>query len=138
MSIVAGKSRIAFEPKMSVAMDAVAIHGTPQALRPTLGPLANVRYKPTRWVYLAQLSAVPTQGEADIKLMAGQTVIASQTVTLNGVSTFSLETAVDMSQVAGETQLRVEVDVTAAADAGITATLDSFVDIEQPLTQYGC
>lgn len=138
MTTLAGKSQFVFEPKMSVAADAVAATDTPENLRPTLGPLAQLSYKPASWAYLVRFSATPTQGAADIKLMAGATVIRSDSVSFNGNSLISGAVAVDLSQVAGETPLRVEIDVTSAADAAITATVDSTVSVEQPVVVSGC
>lgn len=138
MSALAGKAVLPFEPKMKALMDAIGVTDTPQNLRPNLGPLSLLKYKPSRWRYLLRLSAAPTVGSVEIKLLSGTTVIRSEAFSLVGATTLSNNVAVDLSQVSGESDLSVRVDVTAAADAGITATLDSVVDVEQPLTIAGC
>ncbi|WP_375191231.1 hypothetical protein [Marinobacter sp.] len=138
MTVMAGNTHLGFEPKMATSLDAIGQTATPENMRPKLGPLANVQYKPCMWRYLVRLSAAPTTGAVNIKLMAGETVIRSEALAINGVTVISNKSPVDMSQVAGETDLRVELDVTAAADAGISATVDSYIEVEQPLFQIGC
>lgn len=138
MTVFAGKAVLPFEPKMAVNMAAIAATATPANLQPNLGPLAALTYKPTRMRYLIRLSAAPTVGAATLNLKAGETVIRAEAVSLVGVTTISNSVAVDLSSVAGETPLSVELDVTAAADAGITATLDAVLDVEQPVTLTGC
>lgn len=138
MTTVAAKSNLVFEPKMSVALDATGQTETPAEFCPDLGQLANLRYKRTSWRYLMRLSAAPTTGMAKVELVAGATVIKSVTVALSGVTQVSGNTAVDLSAVAGETPLVCRVDVTGAADAGITATVDSVVDVESPLIASSC
>ncbi len=138
MSIVAGKSVLPFEAKMAVLLDAVATNDTPKVLRPTLGPLAQLQYKPCRFKYLVRLSSAPTSGAANIELVAGETVVFSQSVSLNGLTEIANDVAVDLSQVAGETELKTRVDVTATADAGITAEVDSALAVETPVSVTGC
>lgn len=138
MTVLAGITNLGFEPKMGAAMDAVATTATPINMQPKLGPLANLSYKPTSWRYLVRLSSAPTVGTASVRLMAGATVIKSQDLAIVGATAISDNVPVNMSAVAGETPLSVEVDVTGAADAGITATVDAWLDIEQPLTITGC
>lgn len=138
MTAIAGKSVLPFEPKMNVAMDAIAATDTPENLRPTLGPLSQLTYKPTTWAYLVRLSANPTIGTAEVKLLAGATVIRTDSYALNGVASLSNRVSVDLSQVSGEQPLNVQINVTAAADAGITATVDSVVDVETPVSVTGC
>lgn len=138
MSVLAGITSLCFEPKMGVLLDAIAVTGTPENLRPRMGPLANLTYKPANWRYMVRLSAAPTSGSVTIRLLAGETVIQTKTQAISGLTEISDRRPVDLSAVAGEAELRVELDVTVAANAGITATLDSYVDVEQPLTITGC
>lgn len=137
MSKFAGVSELMF-PAMPVNMAAVAQTQTDANMRPRLGPLAVLDYKPTEWRYLLRLSSAPTQGSATVKLFADDALIASDVVALNGNSTISNRMAVNVANVAGESRLSVAVDVTAAANAGITATLDSVVSVEQPVVLSGC
>lgn len=138
MSVVAGKTFLPFEPKMPVPMDTVAQTDTPENMRPTLGALSQLTYKPTTWRYMVKMSAAASQGTAEITLLAGATVIRTDTYQLSGLFTFSNQVPVDLSQVQGEQPLSTRVNVTAAADAEITATVDSVVDVETPLSVTGC
>lgn len=138
MTIIANKTDIQFEPKQAVDLATVAATETPENIKPNLGNLASLDYKPTEWRYLLRLSAAPTQGSATIKLKAGTVVIASETVSLNGITTASNRRMIALSGVKGEDRLSVEVDVTAAADAGITGTIDSTLSIDHPVVSAGC
>jgi hypothetical protein len=138
MSTLAGKTRLMLEPKMAVAMDAVAVTETHESLTVSLGPLSQLRYKPANWSYLLRLSAAPTTGNVTFSLMAAGSVIRSESVALNGVTAVGNTSAVDLSNVSGETQLIMRVDVTSAADGGITGTVDSLIDVDQPVILSGC
>jgi hypothetical protein len=137
MAKFAGISELTFHP-LAVVMDAVAETQTDVNMRPKLGPLATLDYKPTEWRYLLELSATPTQGSATITLYSDGAVVASETVALSGNQTISNRTQVAVSAIAGESRFSVGVDVTSAADAGITATLHSVVSVEQPTVLSGC
>jgi hypothetical protein len=138
MSALVGKAELNFEPKMAVALDAVAKTATPDNMRPELGYLSQLTFKPTEWRYLVRLSAAPTAGSVAITLYAGGEIIRSEVVSLNGVTVISNRVKVSLANVSGEVPLSVEVDVTSAADTGITATIDSIVAVDQPLTLIGC
>lgn len=138
MSVFAGKIRLPFEPKMAVAMDAVQQTQTPEAIRPTLGTLAALRYTPARIAYNLKLSSAPTTGAATVRIFAGATEIASSSVAIVGATEIGGSFDVDVSEVKGQTKLSAAVDVTSAADAGITATLDAFLDVDLPVVNSGC
>jgi hypothetical protein len=138
MSALVGKAELNFEPKMLVVMDAVANTLTPENMRPTLGYLSQLTFKPTEWRYLVRLSAAPSQGSLTIVLYAGGEIVRSETVALNGLTIISNRVGVSLANVSGETQLHVQANVTVAANSGITATVDSIVAVDQPLVLIGC
>ena len=138
MSTLAGKSVFSFEPKLAVVMDATGTTATPAALAAKLGPLSQLNYKPSTFGYVLRLSSAPTTGTADVRLMAGATEVASFTISLSGATLMSDSAAVDLSAVSGDAVITAEIEVTAAADAGITGTLDTQLDVEQPLIISGC
>jgi len=138
MSIFAGKIRLPFEPKMAIAMDAVAQTQTPDPIRPTLGTLAALRYTPAKFAYNLKLSTAPTTGAATVRLYAGATEVASASVAIVGTTEIGASFDVDLSDVKGQAKLSAAVDVTGAADAGITATLDAFLDVDLPVVNSGC
>lgn len=138
MSIFAGKLRFPFEPKMPVQMDEAGETKTPEVLRPTLGTLAALSYKPTRFAFNVRLSGAPTTGTATVRLYAGAGVVASASVGIVGVTEVGGVIDVDLSEVAGETKLAAALEVNAAADVGITATVDAVLDVDLPITQSGC
>ncbi|MFL1484895.1 hypothetical protein [Marinobacter sp. LN3S78] len=138
MSIFAGKLHFPFEPKMAVALDATGETRTPDILRPSLGSLAVLQYKPAKLAFHMILSDEPTSGAATVKVYAGESELATVAVTLEGNSVISGSTDIDLSTVRGQTALSVSVDVTGAADAGITATLDAVLGVDLPVVQSGC
>jgi len=138
MSTFAGKLQLAFEPKMAVLMDSVAVTATPENMRPSLGPVASLAYKPSRLHYLLRLSAPPTTGAATLILKASDVVVATRTLAITGATVISEAVSIDVSQVSGEAELRIEVDVSSAADSGIFATVDAFISVDQPLIISGC
>ena len=133
----AGISELTFYP-LNVNMAAVAATEHNINMRPRLGSLAILDYTPTEWRYLLALSAAPTTGNVTIALKSDGAVVASEVVALSGNSTISNRLQVPVSAIAGEARLSCEVDVTAAADAGITGVFHSVVSVEQPVTLTGC
>jgi len=138
MSTYTGKTRFGFEPKMSVVMDAAGVTRTPLALRPSLGPLAMLAYKPARVKALVKLSSAPTTGTVQFELYANDAAIMTRSMSINGVTEIAIDQAIDLSAVAGEAELSTGLNVTAAADAGITAEVTAYLDVEQPVAQTGC
>lgn len=59
-------------------------------------------------------------------------------MSINGVAEIAIDSGVDLSSVAGEAELSVGLNVTGAADAGITAEVTGYLDVEQPVAQTGC
>lgn len=138
MSMTAGKSRVPFEPKMQVLADAAATTETPENLRFELGSIANLSYKPARFTYHLRTDDTPTQGVAEVRLVAGQSTLRTEVIDLNGVDSYGNTSGIDLSGIEGQTQLSVEVEITSAADAGRVITIDAFLDIEQPPIITGC
>lgn len=123
---------------MKFLADAVGSTQTPESFAGELGPLSALTYKPAKFKYLVRLSAAPTGGSLTVRLLAGETVIRADVIPLTGVTLVSNAVSVSLAQVAGETPLTVEAEITTAADAGITGTLDAQVVIDQPVTLTGC
>lgn len=73
-----------------------------------------------------------------MRLYAGAGVVASASVGIVGVTEVGGVIDVDLSEVAGETKLAAALEVNAAADVGITATVDAVLDVDLPITQSGC
>jgi len=137
-NILAASSALIFEPAMPVDMATVKVNTSLEAVNPRLGPLWAIQFKICTMRYVVRLSAAPTQGEGLLKLVAGSVVIHESSINFSGNSVISLAIPVDLSQVAGESELKAVLEVTAGADAGITATLDSWLTVEVPVTISGC
>lgn len=130
MTTIANKVQLNFEPRMPVALDATGDTETLEALRVRLGGLSLIRYKPAKLEYIARTAG--TAAGATLKLMNGQTVVASRTLDLSGtVSADSFD--VDLSEVSGEAGLSVMVTVDSAGGASESLELDARLTIE-PIT----
>jgi len=138
MSVSAGKTSLGFEPKMAVLMDATGTTVTPEGVRPTLGYLANLQYKPASFGFLLRLSSAPTVGAATVELVAAGVVIKTITLNIIGQTEISSVGGVILSAVTGEADISARVVVGTAADSGITATLDAVLYVDVPLTVSGC
>ena len=138
MSIYAGKIRLPFEPKMPVKLDVAGVTRTPTPLRPTLGTLSVLRYKPCRVAFWVKYSAQPTTGSASLNLYAGEEVIASASLDVVGAIASGGAFDVDLSSIAGETKLSVGYDVDGVGDDNITVEVDAYLDIDLPIMQSGC
>lgn len=114
------------------------VANTPAGMRPKLGALALPRWKPTTWGVAVEASAAPASGSVTVKLMAGGTEIASQVLALTGNLVTSSSVQADLSQVLGETELSVQLDVGAATDAGIVLTLYSRLEVNVLAQASGC
>jgi len=129
MTTLANKLQLNFEPGMPVTGDAAADTDTLAAMRQTLGGLALIRYKPASLVYVARGTF---SGTATVKLMAGADVLASRTMTFAaGVASDSFR--VDLSDVAGETELFTRVTVDSAGAGGDSFDVEARLEIE-PVT----
>ena len=124
--------------RMTAALDATGTTITPEPLRPKLGPLAALDYTPVEFRYHAALSSAPSQGSVTVRLKADGTTIREETVDLNGVSELGNSIQVSLAGVDGAARLATEIEVTAAADSGITAELQSVIAVEQPVVISGC
>jgi hypothetical protein len=137
MAKLAGVSELNFGA-LAVAADSVAETETDTNMRPRLGPVASLEFKPTEWRYLVVFDQAPTQGDGTVKLYADGTLIASEAVAFNGNKTISNRVSVPVSAVSGEARLSVAMDVSTAADAGRVAEVQSILAVEQPLLISGC
>lgn len=137
MTTLTGKFRFGFEPKMAVDLSATGATATPESLAVTLGTLSALSYKPSRFAYNLNIDAAASSAVVTISLKASGAVLWQTSHNLNGLIEVGQSVAIDLSQVAGETPLVAEVEVT-TAEASRTATLDAFLDVEQPLMITGC
>lgn len=140
MQIFTHKSRNVFEPApAAVALDAVAVaYTTPAVWALKLSGLAHLQVLEGRLVYDLKLSGSATTGTALVKLKTGSTVLAIETVTLSNASELSGVLDVDLTGVNGAAPLVLEVEITAAADAGLTAVPNAALDLIGPLVVSGC
>ncbi|MDX1800398.1 MAG: hypothetical protein R3303_05660 [Marinobacter sp.] len=138
MSVFAGKTLFYFEPKMAVNLAAVAQTETPTQMQIGLGPLSQLSYKPATFRYLIRLSAATAAGAATLELKAGGTVLKSIPVDLTTATVIEGQAGITLAGVAGEAELSVNLNVTTAADAGTTATVDTVLAVEQPTVVTGC
>jgi hypothetical protein len=138
-NILAAVNTLHFGGRSNVDMTLVQSNPTVDVMRPRLGPLWAVQFKNSVFKYTVRLSGgAVTQGAGNIKLMAGNTEISSSLVNFNGQTEINGAVAVDLSQISGEALLTIDMEVTSAANAGITAEITGFVVIELPVTISGC
>lgn len=139
MSVYAGELQFVFEPKMAINATAVAETKTPAGLAVKLKTLASLSYVQPVFKYLLRLNQATAGGTANINLYAGATVVGQiANVDLSTATEFSGSLDVDLSSVAGSTPITAAVDITGAADAGTTATLDAALDIDLPIINTSC
>lgn len=136
----ANKTVLPFQPGLSnaVAVDAVAeAYITPADFRETLGDLARLSYLKARAAYRVELSGASAGGTAEVILRHGSTDIVLATLDLSTGTTFTGASAVDLSALAGATEMALVLNVTAAADAGVTAQVAGKLELEHPVVIAG-
>lgn len=141
MAKIAFKSELGFEPSAVVDVAAAAAEGiyeTPDSMAPTLGYMAYLSYKPAEFAFLIRLNQASAAGAGTIKLMAGDTELASQAVDLTAAQEIGGKIGVDLTGVGGAQLLKVVLDTATAADASTVATITGKLWIEQPLVISGC
>jgi len=136
-TIMANSTTLNFEPNKAIDLGVVASNPTNEILRPRLGPLNAISFKQCFLKYSLVISGAPGEGTAIIKLFAGTVLIVSASVSLDGNGTRAGNIPVDLSQVAGETALNVDCDVTVAGVDGVGA-FNAYVVIETPVSVSGC
>lgn len=133
------KTQLQMEPGASEAIDlgtAAEAYTTPEHLRTQLGDLARLSYLRATWSVDLAADAAST-AIATVELLAGATVVASTEIDLAGGTRAGAQQAVDVSGVAGSAPLSIRVTVT-TAEAGRTAVLRSWVELEHPLMISNC
>lgn len=137
----ANKTDLVFEPGLSsaVPLDAVAApYVTPPAHRCELGDLARLRYVTGVFRYRVRLSNASAVGAAVIRITDGVNVVASSDIDLSSGAEINGRAPAALSLVNGSDQLRVELDVTEAADAGVTAEIAGVLAVTHPVIIGGC
>jgi len=135
--LIASKSQFQLEPKMTAAADVIGTTATAETLRPTLGPVSALAYKPATLTYNVKWSQQPTTGAATVRLVAGSATLYEKAISVVNVSEYGQNAPIDLGGVTGQEPIRVELEMTQAADAGITATIDAALYVETPLTIAG-
>ena len=140
MKTIAFKGIFPFEPKAPVPVNAVTVgaYTTTAGFRETLGPLSYLAYKPAKFRVLVRAPDANGAGAITVKLTDGTTDLASVPVDLAAAQVTTVAVDVDLSGVAGASQLRVVVDVGTAADVSTEVTVDAKLEVEQPLVMSGC
>lgn len=136
----ATKTQFGFEPGAApVAIDGAAVaYTTPEPFRETLEDLTLLRFVRATWRYRVRLDAGSGAGAATLRLTDGTSTLASVNLDLSAQTEFSGALPVDVSGVNGAAGLRVELEVTSAADAGRTAELAAQLNVAVPLSVLNC
>lgn len=135
------KSQFGFEPRAAaVPVDAVnaSAYATPAAFQESLDDLARLSYLKGALRYKVAQSAKPAAGAATLKLTDGVTDYASVALALSSAAVLTGALDVDLSAISGQTKLQMVLDVTTAADAGTTASVDAQMEVTMPLMLSGC
>lgn len=140
MTPIAFKTQFGFEPApAAVAVDAIATpYTTPNTWQETLDDLARLTYLKAKFRYDIRQNQASATGAGTLKLMAGTTVVASIAIDFTTGQRESGSVDVDLSAVAGASDLSVVLDVTTAAAAGTTAQVFSRLDVTFPMAVLGC
>lgn len=137
----ANKTVFPFEPGLSkaVAADAVATPYTTAAdFRERLGDLARLSYLYLVFRYRVELDAESALGAATIKLTDGTTTHASAELDLTAAVTFTGVLDVEAAAIGGASALRVELEITSAADASRTVQVAGLLHVDHPLVIGTC
>lgn len=137
----AQKNHYQFDPKRpsGLVMDAAATaYTTPAVFGVKLAGLVTMKYLTASLPYRLELNQASAGGSADIQVKAGGAVLGSATVDLSSGTDLTGTVDVDLVGVGGAQAITVTVEVTSAADAGTTASLDARLDVETPVVLSGC
>ncbi|HBM23150.1 MAG TPA: hypothetical protein DD411_06215 [Alcanivorax sp.] len=141
MSEFSNKTDLQFEPGLSspVAVDATGVaYQTPVPHRLALGDLARLKYRRGSFRYRVRLSGASAAGAATVRLTDGANVLASAELDLSADTEFHGAMAAKLSQLDGDDQLLVELDIGTAADASVTAEVAGALVVEHPVIIGGC
>lgn len=141
MGVFATKSQFVFEPGLAgaVAADAVAdaVYTTPLVHRETLGDLARLTFRTGHFRYRLVLNQATAAGAATVRLTDGVSDLAVAAVDLSEGQDLSGRIEADLVNVLGNAQLRVEVDITDAADASTTIQVAGVMEVSCPAFVVG-
>lgn len=137
---ITAKTILGFDPlPVPAAADAAAVaYTTPVAHRYQMGGLGQLEYLRAKLRVAVRLDAAATQGTATVRLTDGTSTVHSFDVDLSQATEFDLSEDVDMGQVSASALLRIEVEVTAAADAGRTIQTAAALELESPFITSNC
>lgn len=137
----ANKTQFNFDPLTVSGIDLVTTgvaYATDPAHRETLADLARLSDLRAKFRYTLALNQATAAGVVQVKLMAGTTEVHAVTVDPTASQRLTGAVDVDISQVAGATALRLEVEVSTSCDAGTTGTVGGVLDVEHPIVITGC
>jgi hypothetical protein len=141
MSSFTTKTVQPLEPGVSgVALDSVGIaHETAQAFGATLEDLAMLAYRRGKARFKLKLSTASTAGAATVRFLAGSVQVGTKDIAIGGAGAAIMDTLdLNLGGVAGETPITMQVEMTTAADAGVTAEVYGRVEVSTPLVVSGC
>lgn len=130
-----------FEPLIDgLAVDSLGVkHTTSNAWAPRLRDLAAAKHRRGQMRYKIRTNQDPVSGEITLNLKAGSVVKHSEVITLTSATEYSGLVDVDLSGVAADTQLKMELDVTTAAGAAsTTAELVAALDVSTIAITSSC
>jgi len=139
MAQISSKTQLKFEPNMSVIADATGTTTNKNAWGARLGKIALWNEKTAFVQYMVRLNQTSTAGEAVIRLTDTVNTYFQKTLDLSsGEVEFHGRTETNLQGVEGQANLRLQVEITTAADASTTLVVDGVLDIESPLIVVGC
>jgi len=130
-----------FEPLVSgLAIDAVGVkHTTSNEWAPRLRDLAAAKHRRGQMRFKIVTNQDPASGEITLNLKAGSVTKHTEVIALGGGTVYQGLVDVDLSGVAADTQLKLEVDVTTASGAAsTTAELVAALDVSTIAITSSC
>lgn len=135
----ANRSSFEFDPLPSdfnATSAANGVYTTPVEMRVKLGDLARLAYTRSDLRGTIRLSATDT-AEFAVKLTDGVNTFASATVSISaGTKGYFKVEGIDLSNVKGDAQLRLVVDVTSAGTSA-NGQVAACLDVEHPVVLIG-
>lgn len=133
-------SQFQFEPFITgLAVDAVGVkHTTSNEWAPRLRDLAAAKHRRGQMRFKIQTNQATAGGEITLNLKAGSVVKHTEVIALGATTSYSGLVDVDLSGVAADTQIKLELDVTTAAAAGTTADLVAALDVSTIAITSSC
>lgn len=133
-------TQFSFEPMVSgLAIDSTGVkHTTSNEWAPRLRDLAAAKHRRGQMRFKLALNQGPTSGEITLRLKAGSVTKHTEVVTLTSATEYQGLVDVDLSGVASDTQLKLEVDVTGAAGASTTAEVVAALDVSTIAITSSC